>query len=123
MSFYFFVHKLPGKSPGLYFYSMDLFTYKASLLKAIPPADISVYLLSLWHDARGDWEKAHETIQDVTTKNASWIHAYLHRKEGDTFNADYWYSKAGKTRPSTSLEQEWESISEVMIDEQATGVV
>jgi hypothetical protein len=55
-----------------------------------------VYLNALWYDARGEWDKAHELIQDVQDKNASWIHAYLHRKEGDDPNAGYWYSRAGK---------------------------
>lgn len=95
---------------------MDLFTYKASLLGDEPPEDISVYLLSLWYDAKGDWEKAHTTIQDVTSKNAAWIHAYLHRKEGDQFNADYWYSKAGKKRPGETLEEEWEHLAEALIE-------
>jgi hypothetical protein len=69
-----------------------------------------VYLESLWYDGKGDWEKSHNTIQYVENKNAAWIHAYLHRKEGDTGNADYWYNKAGKKRPSVSLEEEWESL-------------
>ena len=78
----------------------------------MPPQNISVYLQALWFDAKGNWEKAHELIQDIPDKNASWIHAYLHRKEGDIWNADYWYSKAGKKRPSLSLEAEWANIAE-----------
>ena len=74
------------------------------------PAEASVYLKALWHDAKGNWNKAHELIQDLPDKNASWIHAYLHRKEGDFFNADYWYSKAGRKRPSLSLEEEWKQL-------------
>jgi hypothetical protein len=96
---------------------MDLFSFKASVQADQPPADISVYLLALWYDARGDWNKAHQVIQDVTTRNASWIHAYLHRKEGDQFNADYWYSKAGKKRPSVDLQQEWNDLAECMMTE------
>ena len=61
-------------------------------------------------DAKGDWEKSHNIAQDIHSDTGSWIHAYLHRKEGDIFNADYWYSKAGKKRPSVSLEKEWEEI-------------
>ena len=74
------------------------------------PSNLSVYLQALWHDAKGNWKKAHELIQDLPDKTASWIHAYLHRKEGDTWNADYWYSKAGRKRPSVSLEEEWDHI-------------
>ena len=89
---------------------MNLSDFQKSLNTNSPPPDASVYLKSLWHDAKGNWDKAHELIQDVTDKTASWIHAYLHRKEGDLFNADYWYTKAGKTRPSLSLEKEWEHL-------------
>jgi hypothetical protein len=67
-------------------------------------------LLALWHDGSGHWEKSHEIAQDIHTKEGSWIHAYLHRKEGDLGNAGYWYHKAGKPVPHVSLEQEWEDI-------------
>ena len=81
-----------------------------SLSANSPPSGLSPYLLSLWYDAKGDWSKAHEIIQDEENKNGSWIHAYLHRKEGDIWNADYWYRRAGKTRPSHSLDDEWKQI-------------
>ena len=64
----------------------------------------------MWHDAKGDWNKAHAIIQNIEDKKAAWVHAYLHRKEGDIGNADYWYRRAGKSRPSGSLETEWENI-------------
>lgn len=89
---------------------MILQDFNNSLNANNPPAHASVYLKALWHDAKGNWDKAHELIQDLPDKNASWIHAYLHRKEGDLFNADYWYSKAGKKRPSLSLEEELEQL-------------
>ncbi|HEY1022823.1 MAG TPA: hypothetical protein VGE06_10955 [Flavisolibacter sp.] len=78
------------------------------------PGDLSEYLQALWWDAKGDWQKAHETIQDLPDKNAAWIHAYLHRKEGDIWNADYWYNRAGKKRPTNSLEEEWDRLVEAM---------
>jgi hypothetical protein len=90
---------------------MDLNAFKESLTSNEHPAGVSVYLKALWYEVKGDWKQSHDLIQDVPDKNASWIHAYLHRKEGDTWNADYWYSKAGKKRPSVSLEQEWEQIA------------
>jgi len=90
---------------------MDITTLKQSLSADTPPLSSSVYLKALWYDAKDDWNKAHELIQDIPDKNASWIHAYLHRKEGDTWNADYWYTKAGKKRPSVSLQEEWEQIA------------
>ena len=89
---------------------MILSEFTKSLNTDTPPAEASVYLKALWNDAKGNWNKAHELIQDLPDKNASWIHAYLHRKEGDLFNADYWYSKAGRKRPSLSLEEEWQQL-------------
>ena len=55
---------------------------------------LSPLLLALWHDAKGDWDGAHRVAQDVDGENAAWVHAYLHRKEGDASNADYWYRRA-----------------------------
>jgi len=89
---------------------MTLPYFNKSLNSDKPHAEASVYLKALWHDAKGNWNEAHELIQDLPDKNASWIHAYLHRKEGDLFNADYWYSKAGRRRPSLSLEEEWKQL-------------
>lgn len=89
---------------------MTLKEFLDTLLSEGPPP-VTVYLQSLWYDGKGDWEKAHHIIQDLEDKNAAWIHAYLHRKEGDTWNADYWYSRAGRKRPVVSLEQEWENIA------------
>jgi hypothetical protein len=87
-----------------------LHDFKQSLQALNSPAGVSVYLKALWHDANGEWEKAHELIQDLPDKTASWIHAYLHRKEGDSWNADYWYNRAGRKRPSISLDEEWNQI-------------
>ncbi|HET6994184.1 MAG TPA: hypothetical protein VFI06_04330 [Chitinophagaceae bacterium] len=89
---------------------MDYNEFHQSLSSAAPPASLSPYLLSLWYDANGDWERSHTIIQEINNDTASWIHAYLHRKEGDTANADYWYHRAGKRRPALSLQQEWEEI-------------
>jgi hypothetical protein len=89
---------------------MDYKEFHQSLSSAAPPSTLSPHLLSLWHDANGDWERSHSIIQDINDNTAAWIHAYLHRKEGDTGNADYWYHRAGKRRPSISLQQEWEEL-------------
>lgn len=94
---------------------MNVSTFKESLSASEPPQQSSVYLSALWYDAKGDWEKAHVLVQDVENKDAAWIHAYLHRKEGDTFNADYWYRRAGKKRPPFSLDDEWEEIVEAFV--------
>lgn len=89
---------------------MDLVAFKKSLSANEPPTRMTVYLKAMWYDAKGNWDKAHKLIQDEQDKTAAWIHAYLHRKEGDVANGDYWYAKAGKKRASVSLNQEWEEI-------------
>ncbi len=94
---------------------MDLEIFKKSLDQNEPPANISAHLLSLWYDAKGDWEQSHEIIQHIGDNHASWIHAYLHRKEGDNGNADYWYHKADRKRPSKTLEQEWSEIAAALL--------
>ncbi|SEF45420.1 hypothetical protein [Algoriphagus boritolerans] len=67
-------------------------------------------LLALWYDGKGDWKLAHDQVDHLSGKSAARVHAYLHRKEGDLWNADYWYSKAGEVRPLVSLKQEWEDL-------------
>ena len=95
---------------------MNLSLFKNSLSANEPPQTASVYLKALWQDAKGNWEKAHEIIQDLPDKNAAWIHAYLHRKEGDISNADYWYRQAGKKRPPNAIDKEWEDIVIALIN-------
>lgn len=80
-------------------------------LQAKQPPDGGNILQALWYDARDNWNKAHELVQDLDTNEAAWIHAYLHRKEGDLSNAQYWYRRAGQSMPQGSLEQEWEMIA------------
>ncbi len=89
---------------------MTVAIFKESLTGNEPPPDTSIYLKALWYDAKSNWDKAHTLIQDLPDANAAWIHAYLHRKEGDHFNADYWYRRAGKSRPALSLAEEWEAM-------------
>jgi len=88
---------------------MNIEEFKTSLSNKIP-GNLSVYLESLWYDGKEDWEKSHTIIQDIEDKNAAWIHAYLHRKEGDQWNANYWYSKASRRMPGHTLEKEWEDL-------------
>jgi hypothetical protein len=94
---------------------MNLTSFKESLTANNPPHNISVYLKALWQARKGNWDKAHNIVQDLEDKNAAWIHAYLHRKEGDVGNADYWYRRAGKKRPDVSLEKEWEEIATALL--------
>ena len=96
---------------------MDLVYFKQSLATAKAPAGFDIYLEALWEDGRGNWDRAHTLIQDLTDRKAAWIHAYLHRKEGDIWNADYWYSKAGKKRPEMTLEEEWEHLVAALLEQ------
>lgn len=82
----------------------------ASMKKDQPPAEISEILKALWLDGKGDWESSHNVAQDIHDRNGSWIHAYLHRKEGDLSNARYWYSMAGQPESRLSLKEEWEEL-------------
>ncbi|MEO8885812.1 MAG: hypothetical protein ABI367_07090 [Mucilaginibacter sp.] len=74
------------------------------------PDGLSVQLRSLWYDGQGDWQRAHAEVDHLDDAGSAWVHAYLHRKEGDVGNADYWYRRAGKVRPEVSLEAEWEAL-------------
>jgi hypothetical protein len=94
---------------------MTVDDFKKTLGDKQPPKELNVYLESLWFDAKGDWEKAHSLVQDVDTPDAAWIHAYLHRKEGDNSNAGYWYRRAGKPVFTESLEQEWQYIVSALL--------
>lgn len=89
---------------------MEFENFQQSLKNETPPENTTVYLLAMWYDGRGNWNKAHNIVDSLEDKTASWVHAYLHRKEGDIWNADYWYRKAGKNRPDVSLQNEWETI-------------
>ena len=80
-----------------------------------PPPDLSETLVSLWWDKKGDWDKAHSIAQEIPTVQGSAVHAYLHREEGVIWNADYWYSRAGKVRPDIPLDEEWRQLVEEMI--------
>lgn len=89
---------------------MDQQSFRESLRHAEPPAGMSPVLGALWYDAKGNWNKAHDLINDLTDRDAAHVHAYLHRKEGDAGNARYWYSRAGQPPCSSSLQDEWEEL-------------
>jgi len=93
---------------------MTLDEFRATLSDAHPP-DVAPALVALWHDARGDWQKAHEVAQDVEDTSGSWVHAYLHRKEGDLPNAGYWYRQARRSAASGSLDDEWNAIAAALL--------
>lgn len=93
---------------------MTLADFIATLAGATPPP-LSDALRALWHDARGDWDAAHRVAQDVANESGSWVHAYLHRKEGDHGNAAYWYRRAGKPVASGPVEAEWNTIAAALL--------
>jgi len=92
--------------------------FKASLATAetSPPVGLTEALCALWHDARGDWEAAHKWVMDSESRAAAWVHAYLHRKEGDLANATYWYSRALQPVVEAPLEEEWEQIARALCE-------
>ena len=79
------------------------------------PAGISIPLRALWRSVHGDWEGAHQLVQDDSSRQAAWVHAYLHRREGDGGNAQYWYSRAGRPEASGEFDAEWEQIAAVLL--------
>lgn len=89
---------------------MKIQDFKKSIEEELIPDGLSLVAQSLWHDGAGDWNKAHHLIDHLHDRQSSHIHAYLHRKEGDLWNADYWYAKAGRKRPDLSLTEEWEQL-------------
>jgi hypothetical protein len=89
---------------------MKLAEFRESLARAKPPPGLVPPLEALWHDARGDWGRAHRIVMDAKGRDAGWVHAYLHRKEGDLDNARYWYRAAKHPEYDGSLEVEWEAI-------------
>jgi hypothetical protein len=72
-------------------------------------------LKSLWYDKQGDWNTAHSIAQNIPTDHGSAVHAYLHREEGVLWNADYWYSRSGRSRPDIPLQQEWQNLVTEML--------
>lgn len=85
---------------------MTLEEFQKTISSNTPPT-VKDELVALWYDAKDDWDKAHKIVQDLSTNDAAWVHAYLHRKEGDEANAGYWYRKAGRSFCYSTLKEEW----------------
>lgn len=93
---------------------MDFLAFRASLDAADPPP-VALPLAALWWDAKGDFSRAHEAAQAASGPDGDWVHAYLHRKEGDLPNAQYWYRKARRPEAEGALDAEWEAIARALL--------
>jgi hypothetical protein len=89
--------------------------FKASLSGATPAPDLAAPLAALWWAGKGNWDHAHKIVQDENDANSAWVHAYLHRVEGDLGNAGYWYRRAGKPVATDALEIEWERMVSALL--------
>jgi hypothetical protein len=94
---------------------MTLDEFRQSLCGEQPPSGLSLALVGLWWDAKGDWDRAHESAQQDEGPEGSWVHAYLHRKEGDLSNAGYWYRRARKPESRAPLDRERSEIAQALL--------
>ena len=94
---------------------MNIQSFKTSLRQTQPPKELSSVLHAMWHDAKGDWDAAHDLAQSDKSAAGSWVHAYLHRVEGDIGNAGYWYGRAGKPACTSELTEEWDQICKELL--------
>jgi hypothetical protein len=94
---------------------MNLDAFKDSVAGEVPPAGVSLALQALWWDAKGDWNKAHECAQGQEDAEGNWVHAYLHRREGDAANAGYWYRRVRKDPATVPLAAEWDAIARALL--------
>ena len=94
---------------------MTLTQFKRTLDSSEPPDGLPPAVIALWHDAKGDWDAAHRVAQDIDDETGAWVHAYLHRKEGDLSNAGYWYRQAGRPVRRGDLNEEWDEIAGTLL--------
>jgi hypothetical protein len=94
---------------------MTLAQFKNTILQSTPPRSLSPAIAALWWAAKTDWGQAHALVQDQSSREAAWVHAYLHRLEGDLSNAHYWYRQAGRPIGSGPLPAEWDAIASALL--------
>ncbi len=95
---------------------MNLDEFKESIEQLeICPTSLPLSLQGLWYEKKGKWDRAHDLLEDASDSDSAWVHAYLHRREGDFNNARYWYNRSGKPEPKISLDQEWENIASQLL--------
>jgi hypothetical protein len=95
---------------------MDLEALRDTLKGPVPPDGLSLAVCALWWEAKGEWAKAHECAQQQDDASGNWVHAYLHRREGDLANAGYWYRRAGKLPSAALLDEEWATIARALLE-------
>jgi hypothetical protein len=95
---------------------MGLADFRSSLSGTAPAPDLDAPLAGLWWAAKGRWDDAHRIVQDESSRDAAWVHAYLHRVEGDLGNAGYWYRQAGQPVAQDALETEWQRIASTLLE-------
>ena len=95
---------------------MNVKEFRESLVFDHPPEALSLPLAGLWWEAKGDWTKAHQSVQQDEGPAGAWVHAHLHRKEGDLSNAAYWYERAGESPSQVSLDEEWNEIAASLLE-------
>ena len=98
---------------------MNIADFKSTLANGASPPELSAPLQALWWDAKGNWSRAHELVDELETPNGMAVHAYLHRKEGEQWNADYWYRLAGRGFHRPELADEWSALVEGLLHEGA----
>jgi hypothetical protein len=95
---------------------MTIEEFRVCVRESVPPSGLSPLLEALWWDAKGNFDRAHDIAQkDASDREAAWVHAYLHRREGDPENAAYWYKRAHQPLPDNSSDDEWRQISTVLL--------
>ncbi len=94
---------------------MTLAEFKASLSQQMPPESLDNAQKALWYAGKDDWEQAHAFAQQKKDSQSAWVHAYLHRQEGDILNAEYWYTRASKKFPDNTLQEEWEDMVRILV--------
>jgi hypothetical protein len=100
---------------------MNFKQFTESLTDESPNNNLPAPLAALWWDAKGDWAQAHALVDELETQNGMAVHAYLHRKEGASWNADYWYQRCGSHFRQTTLEAEWKALTEALLAETKSG--
>ena len=99
---------------------MNFADFESSLKEEQPGSGIPAPLRALWWDAKGDWAQAHSLVDELETRDGMAVHAYLHRKEGNAPNADYWYARAGRDCHRPRLDEEWRALVEALLENART---